>query len=132
MSMTAREIFAARTRMINERRWHDLAQHYADDATVDMPFAIPVPVRLRGRAEIERHLAMADGVPLEFEVHNVIIHETLDPEVIIAEYDYRIRVTTTGHERTVANIQIFRVRDGEIVETRDYHDHRGIGEALQA
>jgi ketosteroid isomerase-like protein len=30
----------------------------------------------------------------------------------------------------VANVIVMRVRDGKIVESRDYHDHAAIGEAL--
>jgi ketosteroid isomerase-like protein len=32
--------------------------------------------------------------------------------------------------RLVANVQIFRIRDGEIVASRDFHDHAAFGAAL--
>jgi ketosteroid isomerase-like protein len=95
-----------------------------------MPFALPEPVRLHGRQAIEAHLATAGKAPLAFTVGNVVIHQTVDPEVIIAEYDYLLTVTTTGKTARVSNIQLFRVRDGKIAETRDYHDHHRIREAL--
>jgi ketosteroid isomerase-like protein len=53
----------------------------------------------------------------------VVIHTTGDPEVVIAEYEYDLRYKPSGRLSTVANIQVFRIRDGRIVETRDYHDH---------
>jgi ketosteroid isomerase-like protein len=130
MSLTAQEIFALRTELIHQRRWSDLAEHYAADAVVDMPFALPEPVRLQGRPAIEAHLATAARAPLYFTVENVVIHQTADPEVIIAEYDYLLSVTTTGKTLRVSNIQLFKVRNGQIVETRDYHDHHRIREAL--
>ena len=49
--------------------------------------------------------------------------ETADPEVVVAEYDYVIE--TDVQTVTVASIQVVRVRDGLIVESRDYHDHVG-------
>ena len=52
------------------------------------------------------------------------MHETVDPEVVIAEFDY------TARGVTFANIQVLRVRDGLIVETRDYHDPAAIREAM--
>jgi ketosteroid isomerase-like protein len=64
---------------------------------------------------------------LSLIARNVVIHETADPEVVIAEFDYAI----TGKEGTVtaANIQVLRVRDGLITATRDYHDHLAIARA---
>jgi ketosteroid isomerase-like protein len=60
------------------------------------------------------------------------VHETADPEVIVAEFDYEGRVTTTGHAFRFSNVQFVRVRDGLIAETRDYHDHARIGAALSS
>jgi ketosteroid isomerase-like protein len=50
--------------------------------------------------------------------------------VVIAEFDYHGRVTTTGHTFRVANIQVLRVRDGRIVSSRDYHDHLALAAAV--
>jgi ketosteroid isomerase-like protein len=130
--MNHEEFFARRTRAVNDGRFTDLIDEYADDAVVHQPFALPEPVTLRGRDEIAEHLARGAAAPLEMAVRNVVIHETADPEVFIAEYDYDLRATTTGRTATVANIQLFRVRDGVIVESHDYHDHAAIGRLLTA
>ena len=55
--------------------------------------------------------------------HNVVVHETTDPEVIVAEYDYSGESLTTGKSFEAANIQVLRIRDGLIVFSRDYHDY---------
>jgi ketosteroid isomerase-like protein len=128
--MNHEEFFARRTQVVNSGRWTELISDYAEDAVVHQPFALPEPVTLRGRAEIARHLARGEALPLQMTVRNAVVHETADPEVFIAEYDYDLRVPTTGKTATVANIQLFRVRDGLIVESRDYHDHAGIGRVL--
>jgi ketosteroid isomerase-like protein len=128
--MTHEEFFARRTRVVEDGRWTDLISEYADDAVVHQPFARPEPVTLRGRDEIARHLAMGAALPITFAVKNVTVHETGDPEVFIAEYDYEVHVTTTGRTATVANIQLFRVRDGLIVESHDYHNHVALGALL--
>jgi uncharacterized protein len=64
---------------------------------------------------------------LRLVAHNVVVHETTDPEVIVAEFDYDV----TGREGavTAANVQVLRVRDGLITATRDYHDHLAIARA---
>jgi ketosteroid isomerase-like protein len=61
-----------------------------------------------------------------------VVHETDDPEVIVAEFDYDGLITTTGHAFRFSNVQVLRVRDGLIVETRDYHDHRALARAFAA
>jgi len=50
-------------------------------------------------------------------VSDVVVHETTDPEVVVAEY------RTRGPGFTAANVQVVRVRDGLITHSRDYHDH---------
>lgn len=128
--MTHEEFFARRTQAINIGRFTDLISEYADDAVVHQPFALPEPITLRGRDEIAKHLAMGEAAPLQMTVRNTVVHETADPEVFIAEYDYELLATKTGQTAAVANIQLFRVRDGLIVESHDYHDHAAIGRLL--
>jgi uncharacterized protein len=59
-----------------------------------------------------------------------VVHATGDPEVVIAEFDYDGQVTTTGRSFRVANVQVLRVRNGQIVASRDYHNHLAIAAAL--
>jgi ketosteroid isomerase-like protein len=61
------------------------------------------------------------------EVRDLKIHETTDPELVIAEWTYRSHYD--GKVLDTANIVVTRVRDGKIVSTRDYHDsvRRAIG-----
>jgi uncharacterized protein len=63
------------------------------------------------------------------QARNVRVHETADPEVIVAEFDYHGRVSSTGRDFDVANVQILTVRDGLIVATRDFHNHPVIAAA---
>ncbi|MWA02554.1 ketosteroid isomerase [Actinomadura sp. LD22] len=128
---TPREVFARLSAGISAGRWHELADLYAEDAVVDQPFALPpAPPHLEGRAVIGEHFRRAAAGPLRLRARDVVVHETADPEVIVAEFDYDGRVAGTGHEFRVSNVQVLRVRDGLIVRTRDYHDHRGLARAL--
>jgi len=47
------------------------------------------------------------------------VHETADPEVVVAEFDYRGE-TGAGHPVLRRNVFVWRVRDGRIVHARDY------------
>jgi ketosteroid isomerase-like protein len=123
MPLSAREVFDRLITGISESRWQDLADLYAEDAVVDQPFMAPEPARIHGREQVRAHFLAAVGGPLELRARNVVVHETGDPEVVVAEFDYDVRNTATRRESTVANVQVLRVRDGLIVATRDYHDH---------
>jgi len=59
-------------------------------------------------------------------VGNVTIHETTDPEVIVAEFEYR-GTTDAGEPYAPPTSFVLRVRNGEIVTCRDYHDHLAAG-----
>ena len=115
---------------ISEGRWLELDELYAEDAVVEYPFALASgPARLAGRSAIGRYFAAVARLPLELKAHHVVVHETKDPEVVIAEYDYDGLVTTTGRSFQVSNIQVSRVRDGQIVTSRDYHNHPVLADA---
>jgi len=128
--MTPQELWAERARIINEHRWADLADLYADDAVVEIKLTPPAPMRILGREALAGHLASMTKGPLRFEVRSAVIHETADPETIIVEYQYFGTNTATGDTREINNIQLFRSRDGKLVETHDYHDHYAMGALL--
>ncbi|MBO3749918.1 nuclear transport factor 2 family protein [Streptosporangiaceae bacterium NEAU-GS5] len=123
-----REVFERLADGITNRRWHDLHELYAVDAVIDYPFAVPV-LRLAGRDDIQRYFAAVARMPLDLRACNIMVRETSDPEVVVGEYDYDARVTTTGRVFHVANIQVTRVRNGQIVASRDYHNHLVLAEA---
>jgi ketosteroid isomerase-like protein len=103
---------------------------YALDALVEYPFALPTPARLDGREAIRRYFAAVARMPLELRARNITIHQTSEPEVIVAEWDYDGLVTTTGRSFQVSNIQVSRIRNSQIVASRDYHNHLVLAEML--
>lgn len=115
-----------------EEQLDHLAAFYADHTDVRHPMALAAGSPLRTRAELREHFARAANqlAGLEhFETVDAVVHATEDPEVVIFEFGYAI--SAGGHEFTVPNIYVVRVRDGQIVESRDYTDHiamaRGLG-----
>lgn len=129
-SASPRDVIDHLVQGISAGRWEELDDLYAEDAVVEYPMALPGgPARLAGRAAIRRYFAAVARLPLELRAHHVVVHETRDPEVVIAEYDYDGLVTTTGRSFQVANIQVSRVRDGQILTSRDYHNHPVLADA---
>jgi uncharacterized protein (TIGR02246 family) len=110
--------------------WVKLADLYTEDARVTMPFALPEPRVLHGRDEIAAHFAGSTAMPIRFRAENIVVHRTTDPDVVIAEFDYVVRISTDGSEFRVSNMQLVRARDGRIAETHDYHDHARLAAAL--
>jgi ketosteroid isomerase-like protein len=123
MSGTPCEVVQRLIQGISEQRYTELADLYAEDTLVELPFS-PEHTVLRGRDELDKHFAGAGDRPLRVVAKNVVVHETTDPEVVVAEYDYDVEAG--GRTGTVANVLVVRVRDGHIVGSRDYHDHAAI------
>ncbi|MFG1922522.1 nuclear transport factor 2 family protein [Cryptosporangium sp. NPDC048952] len=111
-------------------KWAGLPALYAEDVHVRIPLALPEPVTLHGRDEVAAHFAGLNSMPIRFVVENLVVHETTDPDVAIAEFDYEVHITTTDARFRASNIQFLRARDGLIAETHDYHDHARLGAAL--
>ncbi|MEV6850734.1 nuclear transport factor 2 family protein [Actinoplanes sp. NPDC051411] len=127
--MTPREVFTKLSAGISSGDWSRLHELYAPDAVVEMPFALPSPVHIDGREGVRRHFALNGQAGISLRADAVRVHETADPEVVIAEFDYDGRAPS-GRTFRVSNIQVLRVRDGLIVETRDYHNHAALAEVL--
>ncbi|HEX3790527.1 MAG TPA: nuclear transport factor 2 family protein [Pseudonocardiaceae bacterium] len=121
------EVFDRLLTAITAREFADIPALYAEDVVVEQPFATP-PMRIAGRESLRAHFSAVP--PITMSAHDVMIHRTADPEVIVAEWAYDI--VATGTDRTVStrNVIVMRVRDGQIVESRDYHDHRAIAAVL--
>jgi uncharacterized protein len=128
--MAPSEVFRKLSDGISSGDWSRLHELYAPEAVVEMPFALTGPVRIVGRDEVRRHFVMNGQAGLSLRADCVRVHETTDPEVVIAEFDYD-GTTSTGRTFRVSNIQVLRVRDGLILETRDYHDHARLADVLR-
>lgn len=124
------EVFLALVNGLCEGRLDEVVDLYAETTDVSHPFD---PLRGRGfasREELRRHFS---GRPLrqtfKAPTQNIRIHETRDPEVIIAEFEYAIDNIETNASSSYPCIFVMRVRDGKIVSSRDYVDHLGSAEA---
>lgn len=127
-----REVVESLIRGISEGTWDKLSLLYAEDAVVEHPYAVSGPSRIEGRAVLHERFAGAIARPFELSAHNLVIRQTDDPEVVVAEYDYKVRVPQSGEEFETANLLVVRVRDGLIVHSRDYHNHHAFAELIDA
>jgi ketosteroid isomerase-like protein len=107
-----------------------LAGLYADHTDVRHPFAPLGDTPLRTRAELRRHFAGGPGSTTRADRFEAVgeVHGTADPEVVVYEFSYVGSVG--GRAFSVPCIFVTRVRDGVIVESRDYLDHLGMARAF--
>lgn len=120
---TPREVFERLSAGISEERFSELSALYAEDVVVEHPQRVPRPSRLEGRAAVHERFTGPLARMARLKAHNVVVHETTDPEVIVAEYDYTAESVETGKTCESANVLVLRIRDGLIVHSRDYHDY---------
>jgi hypothetical protein len=124
--MGPREVFARLQEVVLQFDMDAQADLYAVNGVLEWPFAPEgLPRRVEGREAIRRVLvplgerARAAGHHL-LEFRALVLHDTADPEVIIAEFDAQGEVLPGGQPYRLSYVQVLRVRDGEIVTFRDY------------
>src|SRR5947209_7051690 len=79
-----------------------------------------VPRVTKGREELRRRFRAAAEVRRVVGAGNVVIHETADPAVLVAEFDLHQELRGTAF--TVSYVMVMTVKDGLIKHTRDYTD----------
>jgi ketosteroid isomerase-like protein len=121
MSRSPREVFERLAERISGERWTELGSLYAEDTVVEHPHHPAGPSRLEGRTALAARFERAGEHGIHMRAGELVVHETTDPEVVVAEYAYDI--SENGGTARTANIQVLRVRDGLITHSRDYHDH---------
>jgi ketosteroid isomerase-like protein len=125
-SPTPREVFLRLVHGVADGALGTLPELYAEETDVRHPMWPGGTPALTSRDDLRRHFGAGgdtvDGV-VRFRPENVVVHETQDPEVIVAEFEYRGTVLATGEAYAVPCVFVMRVRDGQIVESRDYIDH---------
>ncbi|MFZ0217083.1 MAG: nuclear transport factor 2 family protein [Candidatus Dormiibacterota bacterium] len=118
-------MFERTQRQILERRFSEYADAFAADGVFELPFApAGLPRRIEGREQIRAFLMAASermGVAdRTWTFDSVAFHGTTDPEVIVTEFDVSGRDPAAGRSYRFANLQVRRVRAGEILSLRDY------------
>ncbi|WP_446218373.1 nuclear transport factor 2 family protein [Micromonospora sp. IBHARD004] len=118
-----------------------LAALYAERTHVAHPMAPLGDTPLLTREDVREHFA--NGIPAGtpvlagFRAEDIHLHETTDPEVVVVEFVYR--GDGAGNPFEVPCVFVLRVRDGQIVASRDYVNHLefarihgGLGHLLRA
>jgi ketosteroid isomerase-like protein len=117
----AREVFDRFLAASVENRWDDLADLYAEDVVIEMPFTpAGVPRLTKGRSELRRRFRAAGELRRLVKAANVVVHETSDPSVLVAEFDLHQELADEAFVSTY--VMVMTVADGRITYSRDYSD----------
>lgn len=122
-----REVFERMLHATERNAWDEFVELYAEKFVIEMPFAPPgFPLRFEEEREAYRSRLKAFADSRQFEkIDGVVIHETLDPEVIVGEYQLHGKHNSSGRTFTLSYIMVTTVRHGRIVFSRDYSNPIG-------
>jgi uncharacterized protein len=129
---TPEEVFRRLVHGVADRELDALPSLYAEQTDVRHPMSPYGDQPLLSRDALREHFGGTGPQVAEvvrFQPDAIQVHQTQDPEVIVAEFDYAGTVIATGEEFRVPCVFVLRVRDGEIVESRDYIDHVAMARA---
>ncbi|MBM7788123.1 nuclear transport factor 2 family protein [Tenggerimyces flavus] len=118
--MTPRETVERMLQASVDNAWDEFADLYAEDVVIEIPFTPNgQTARAVGREGLRERVKSFGTMRELTKVDNVVLHETVDPEVVIVEYDLH------GQFRdqkpfVLSYVMVVRVRDGLIVSSRDY------------
>ncbi|HEX4214635.1 MAG TPA: nuclear transport factor 2 family protein [Candidatus Dormibacteraeota bacterium] len=122
---TPRQLLEQTHTLILEGRFDAYADLFADDAVFEIPFAPPgVPRRIEGgdairalfRAGAERAGRQARLTGIDYRE----MHETTDPEVVVAEFEVHGEQAGGEGPFTFSDVIVLRAREGRILSIRDY------------
>lgn len=97
---------------------------WADEFVIEMPFAPPwFPKRSTStNAELRERFKDRSTKQTYDRIDSVVIHDTGNPEVVIAEYKVHGRRTVDDEPFVLPYINVYTVRDGRIVHSKDHSD----------
>ncbi|MEV5964877.1 nuclear transport factor 2 family protein [Kribbella sp. NPDC051952] len=124
--MTPEEVFRKLVNGVAARDFDVLPELYAEQTDVRHPMNPYGDHPLLTRDALREHFGVNGPRVMDvvrFQPENIRVHQTTDPEVIVAEFDYVGTVLATGAPYRTPCIFVLRIRDGLIVESRDYIDH---------
>jgi ketosteroid isomerase-like protein len=119
---TTRETVELLLRTVTEGTRDDLADLYAKDVVVTNPFVSQEYREARGNDALRARMKGFAQYLHYTEVKNVTIHETTDPQVAVVEFTVAGTLVPTGAPFELPSINVIRVVDGLITESRDHSD----------
>jgi ketosteroid isomerase-like protein len=125
-ALSPRAVVEATHRAVLDGDADGFALRFAEDAVLEFPFSAEsaLPARIQGREAIRGAAATLgqrfhrDGRRLR-RFEKPVVHETTDPEVLVLEFE-AVGEPGNAASARLPDIQLWRVREGEVLSMRDY------------
>jgi ketosteroid isomerase-like protein len=129
--MTSRELVGRAFELLLAQDMAAFAGLWAEDGVLEFPFAGPgYPTLVEGRAAVTEYLRGYPDILKIEEIPDPVVHQSVDPEVVIVEFEASGTVVATGAPYRMRYIAVITVRDGEIHRYRDYWSPLAAAEAM--
>ena len=114
---------------MSQQKVQEALERYHDDVDLRVEFGLPHRHKVKGKARLQSLIkAITDqqqGKPArmyqDISVEDLVIHQTTNPNIVIAEWTYRSRIKGATVENP--NILVVECREGKVYRSRDYHNH---------
>lgn len=94
---------------------------WAEDGQMEFPFAPENSISVRGdKAAIQEHMRAFPQMFRLDRVTDLCIHQTLDADVVLVEFGVQGQAVSTGNPYNQRYIAVITLRDGLIINYRDY------------
>ncbi|HEX5268203.1 MAG TPA: nuclear transport factor 2 family protein [Acidimicrobiales bacterium] len=118
-----REVVGAVLASITAGTFDRLAEYVTDDLLFDLPYGPDfMPNPIHGREAWNKMQLMTFELFSSFKQTLLEMHDCLDPDELVAEYQSDAVVKRNGNAYTNRYIGVFRFRDGKISQWREYHN----------
>ncbi|MCO1580045.1 nuclear transport factor 2 family protein [Crossiella sp. SN42] len=128
---TPRQVFEHALELLLAKDMDGFAGLWAEQGVLEFPFAAPgAPTRLAGRAAVHEYVRDYPSILDIRSFPAVRVHETADPEVLVAEFEAEGVVVRSGRPYRLRYAAVLTIRDGEIHTYRDYWSPAAVAELL--
>jgi ketosteroid isomerase-like protein len=129
--MTPGEIVDHAMELLLAKDMTGFAGLWAEDGELTFPFAAPgYPRQVRGRAAVAEYMRGYPDILDVREIRRLATHQSVDPDVVIVEFEAAGVVLATGAPYTMSYIAVITVRNNEITSYRDYWSPLAAAEAM--
>lgn len=129
--MTAQELVNHALELLLAHDTAAFAGLWAEDGVLEFPFAAPgYPARVEGRAAVAEYMRGYPDILDIREIPQSEMHQTIDPDVVVIEFQAAGIVVATGAPYQMTYIAVITVRDNEIQRYRDYWSPLAAAELL--
>lgn len=108
---------------VSAGKFDQLADYVTDDLVFELPYGPDfMPNPIEGRDAWNQMQLMTFKLFSSFALALIEVHECLDPDELIAEYQSDAVVERNGNAYRNRYIGVFRFRDGKISHWREFHN----------